>query len=126
MLTKYFKIISTYALMALTIFALVYVNKHRELKLFVVESRASVSALYYNGIVSPIPIYNVFSPVNGYVSKRYFSYGQYIKKGDLLFSIHSDDLGRDFNSALIEYLNAKSNHKNISFQSRGIDKLYQM
>ena len=118
--------LASYALMLLVLLSLCYAKFHKEMKTIIAEPRKSISTLYYNGIVSPIAIHNIISSVDGYVLKRSFEYGQYVKKGDLLFEINSPDLDRQFHTAIIEYLRAKSNYKNIAFQSRGITKLYDM
>lgn len=90
-----------------------------------VQPKASVSHLYYSGVISPIKTISVFSPVEGRVRKLFFKYGQIVHERQKLFSINSEKLETDFRQAITQYLQDK-NQYNQAYQTYvGSEALYK-
>lgn len=71
-------------------------------------SKSSVSSsLYFGGVISPLSQTAISAPSNGVVKQMHFSYGQAVKKGDLMFVLQSAQLQKDYDTALTNYLKAK-------------------
>lgn len=94
-------------------------------KTLTVTSQTHTDTLYFSGIIRPIQIINVPSPVNGTISKLYFRYGQKINKGQRLVLIRSPKLQDDYQTALTKYLTAKSVYGNAKIKWHGTEELYQ-
>lgn len=63
--------------------------------------------LYYSGTLKPLHVLNVPAPAEAVVESVNFQYGQSIQKGQLLATLNSDQLEKEYNTALTEYLSAK-------------------
>ena len=77
-----------------------------------VVEKKSDNHLYYDGILKPLKTTDVLSPVDGRVTKMYFEYGEYVKKGKILIRISSSQLATSFQQALEAYLKAKDAYIN--------------
>src|SRR3989344_3532266 len=77
-----------------------------------VQSQASVTHLYYNGVLLPLETTSVLSSVAGQVVKMHFQYGEIVKDQQLLFEISSSKLTDDFHTAVTQYLQNKSQFEN--------------
>lgn len=84
-----------------------------------------VERLYYSGSLKPITMNSILSPVAGRIAKVYFSYGQYVKKGQPLFAIDSSGLTQDFRKSIADYLQKKSAYQNSQEEFRGSTALYK-
>lgn len=84
-----------------------------------------VERLYYSGVLKPITMNSILSPVAGRVTKVYFSYGQFVKKGQALFAIDSSGLTQDFRKSIADYLQKKSAYENSQEEFRGSTALYK-
>lgn len=84
----------------------------------------SKTALYYQGYVQPITLYNVTSPVDGVVESLSFEYGRHVNKGQLLLTIASKELIKNYQTALSSYLTAKQKYYDSLNQISGTKILY--
>lgn len=89
-----------------------------------VYPRANTSHLYYNGIIKPLQEDLIISPANGIVNKMKFHYGDFVKKGDVLFTIHSPDMENEFRDCLTNYLRVKQAYLNSKNSMIGTQALY--
>ena len=94
-------------------------------KIITVKMQTPTQALYYNGVLAPLAMQSVLSPVEGRVAKINFSYGQFVKKGKLLLAIDSMSLTQDYRKSISNYLQKKSAYANSLEEFRGSNALYK-
>ncbi len=82
------------------------------------------STLYFDGIIAPIQINVVASPIDGTVEKMYFSYGEQVNKGKLLLKLKSATLGKNYQQAISTYLTAKEKFNTSKSNIVGAKDLY--
>lgn len=80
------------------------------MRLMSVEKRPLVSELFFSGLIAPIKSSVVVSPIEGVVEEKYFEYGQFVKKDQALFKIHSSQLEKEYREAMTSYLKTKSQY----------------
>lgn len=81
--------------------------------LYTVTLQPVEQTLYYNGTISPIANVPVISPTEGTVEKKFFSYGQIIKKDQKLFVISSKKIIDKSRGAKVSYLNALAKYQKV-------------
>ncbi len=79
------------------------------LQTFEVRPATFHEVLHFAGNVQPIHETTLTSPVDGILEQINFSFGQHVKKGDVVFIVNSASLQKQYNDALTEYLKAKDN-----------------
>jgi HlyD family secretion protein len=79
--------------------------------------------LSYAGRIQPVVIKTVIGPVNGYIHKRLVTDGQEVKKGNLLFSLRSEDLHERFLNHLVSYIRYKNELQNSKKKIQGLQSL---
>ncbi len=72
-----------------------------------VQARKIDRVLHYAGRIEPVDSSYIASPVNGFIDKMLFSYGDQVKKGQVLFHISDPKIESDFVDKVIEYLKSK-------------------
>jgi multidrug efflux pump subunit AcrA (membrane-fusion protein) len=72
-----------------------------------VKPKSQTLHLYYKGKIAPISVYSILSPVAGHISKLGFSYGDPVKKGQLIATISADDLADTYQKQLADYISKK-------------------
>lgn len=75
-------------------------------QLVTLNQEAFTSALKLTGFIKPLEIINVVSPMSGHVAARHFEYGERVKKGDILFSINTDETSVKYRDAQATYISA--------------------
>lgn len=93
-------------------------------RVVVAKLRTPVQRLYYSGVLEPITMRSILSPVAGRVAKINFTYGQPITEGQTLFQIDSTELAQDYRKSISDYLQKKSAYFNGSEDFRGSKALY--
>jgi HlyD family secretion protein len=63
--------------------------------------------LHFTGTVQPLNESTLTSPVEAVVESMCYHYGQFVKKGAIIFALNSSELERQYNDTLTEYLKAK-------------------
>lgn len=79
--------------------------------------------LYFSGIIQPIALNNVTSSADGTIKKLFFTYGQLVKKGQLLLSINSSGLDAEYQGSLTSYLSTKEKYFNSKRTMEGTEEL---
>lgn len=74
------------------------------------EKKPLVSELFFSGTLQPLRSEVVVSPVEGVIEKKYFEYGQSVKKGQVLFLVRSSQLEKEYRDALTNYLKSKAQY----------------
>lgn len=77
-----------------------------------IQAKPIVNELFFSGTVQPLKSVMITSPVEGVIEKKYFEYGQQVKTGDILFTLRSSQLEKDYREALTSYLKAKEQYDN--------------
>lgn len=75
-----------------------------------VEEQTMHKTLHFTGTVQPLHENTIASPMEAVVETMNFHYGQLIKKGDVILTLNSTELQRQFNDTLTEYLKAKDSY----------------
>ncbi len=63
--------------------------------------------LFFSGTLQPLKVVNVPSPANGFIIQKQFEYGQRVAAGDVIVKINSDELQKEYSTALTAYLKSK-------------------
>ncbi|ARB92633.1 hypothetical protein A6J40_10790 [Legionella longbeachae] len=75
-----------------------------------VQERPIHKSLHFTGTVQPLHESTLSSPIEAVVETMNFHYGQIVKKGDVIVTLNSTELQRQFNDTLTEYLKAKDSY----------------
>jgi len=91
------------------------------------QLQENTSMLYYSGVVEPIKAYTIKNiSAEGVVTAKYFDYGRRIEKDQVLFLITSEQLAKDYKSALMTYLKAKKSLDDVTYQVQGQKELNKL
>ncbi len=89
-------------------------QQHQEKTKTITVKRQDYNApLFFNGIIKPINIDNVSSPVQGVVTKMSFAYGEFVTKDQKLLTIKSEALEKKYQTALTGYIKKKESFYNL-------------
>lgn len=99
-------------------------NKKTVSNTYTVTKENLHKSLFFTGIFQPINESTLSNPVDGIVENMHFNYGQKVKKDDIVFTLNSEALQREFNVSLTEYLKAKDNWANANSKFQGIQSLW--
>lgn len=100
-------------------------SKSHDSQIITVYPSSNIRHLYYNGTIKPIQEHLVISPAAGVISKMSFHYGDIVKKDDVLLTIHSPDMEREFRESIANYLRAKQAYLNSKKSMVGTEMLYK-
>ncbi len=96
-------------------------KKSTQMNIVTVTSDTVSTPLYYAGIIQPLKSMVITSPSEGVIEDTYFHYGDFVKKGQLLFSINSEKFQTDYKAALMQYIKSKNEfNTNKSQLSEGV------
>ncbi len=80
--------------------------------------------LYFTGTLQPLHESTLTSPVDAVVESMPWHYGQSIKKGEVVFTLNSAELQRQYNDTLTDYLKAKDTYSIAKAKFTGTDDLW--
>ncbi len=80
--------------------------------------------LYFTGTLQPLHESTLTSPVDAVVESMPWHYGQSIKKGDVVFTLNSAELQRQYNDTLTDYLKAKDSYSIAKAKFTGTEDLW--
>jgi len=95
------------------------------LHIVTVTSTPLISSLYYAGIIQPVKLATIVSPMDGVVNKILFHYGSIVLKNKILFFIDSEKLHYDYKNLLLQYIKTKSNYISKNNQTKESEFLYK-
>jgi HlyD family secretion protein len=90
-----------------------------------VQAETIHKILYFTGTFQPLRENTITNPMDGTIEAMNFHYGQKIKKGDVIFTLNSGDLQKQYNDTLTEYLKAKDNYSIAKSKFSGTEDLWQ-
>jgi multidrug efflux pump subunit AcrA (membrane-fusion protein) len=92
---------------------------------FEVKPEAVSKTLYFTGTVEPLQESPITSPMEAIVQTMPYQYGQYVKKGEEIFTLNSAELQKQYNDTLTEYLKAKDSYSIAKAKFAGTEDLWQ-
>lgn len=93
--------------------------------IYTVQAKPITNELFFTGTVQPLKAVMVTSPAEGMIEKKYFEYGQQVKAGEVLFSLRSSQLEKDYRDALAAYLKTKEQYENNHIKLQEDEVLHQ-
>lgn len=95
------------------------------LKTLEIQTSTTHESLHFSGTVQPIRETTLTSPVDGVLEQVHYPYGQHVKKGEIVMTLNSTTLQKQYNDALTEYLKAKDNFSIAKTKFIGTDSLWK-
>lgn len=92
---------------------------------YTVTAKPLHKVLHFTGTVQPIRENSVVSPMDAVVDTMNFHYGQRVKKGDVVLTLTSTELQKQYNDILTDYLKAKDSYSIIQAKFRGTKELWE-
>lgn len=93
--------------------------------MYTVKKASMHKTLHFNGIIEPISQTSLISPVDAVVEKVVHPFGESVKKGDIVWVLHSAELQKQYNDSLTDYLKAKDNFLIAKAKFSGTQDLWQ-
>ena len=98
-------------------------NKGRVVS-YPVRLQALHQSLYFTGIIRPIRETALTCPIDAIVETMQYQYGQAVKQGDVVLTLNSSELEKQYNDTLTEYLKAKDNYSMVAARFNGTKELW--
>lgn len=99
-------------------------QKKSDLQTYVVKTEAVQKTLYFSGSIQPLQESTLTSPMDAIVETMHYHYGQLVKKGDIVVTLNSTELQKQYNDTLTEYLKAKDNFTVAKAKFIGTEELW--
>lgn len=80
--------------------------------------------LHFSGVIQPLHENSISSPMEAVVETMNFHYGQLVKKNDIIITLNSSELQKQFNDTLTEYLKAKDSYSIAKAKFAGTQDLW--
>ncbi len=80
--------------------------KTKNIKIITITPRPILSTISLTGNLEPLKLINIVSPFIGKVKDRFFNYGEYVKKGQILIKMDTSEIEIKYRSAKITYIKA--------------------
>ncbi|KTD64168.1 efflux RND transporter periplasmic adaptor subunit [Legionella shakespearei] len=125
-MNSYLKIIGT-MLLALTLASCggsKEQQKATNLNTFEVKPQAFHKTLHFTGTIQPLRESTLTSPMEAVVETMHFHYGQMVKKGDIVLTLNSTELQKQYNDILTDYLKAKDSYSIAKAKFVGTQELW--
>lgn len=91
---------------------------------FTVSAQTSHKNLHFTGTVQPLHESTLTSPMEAVVETMNFHYGQLVKAGEVILTLNSNELQKQFNETLTEYLKAKDSYTVAKAKFAGTHELW--
>lgn len=99
-------------------------HKKNAVQTYVVKTSSLHKTLYFTGTLQPLHESTVTSAVDAIVESMPYHYGQLVKKNDVIFTLNSAELQRQYNDTLTEYLKAKDSYSIMKAKFTGTEDLW--
>lgn len=100
-------------------------HKKNKTNVYVVRATTVHKLLYFTGTLEPRKEYTLTSPAEAVVESMPYHFGQRVKKGEVVFSLNSAELQKEYNETLTDYLKAKDNYTVARAKFVGTDDLWR-
>ena len=94
-------------------------------KSFTVQSQNLHKKLYFTGTLQPLHESTLTNPMEAVVNMMHYHFGQTVKEGELVFTLNSSELEKQYNATLTDYLKAKDSYNIARAKFVGIEDLRQ-
>ena len=94
-------------------------------KIYVIKPSPIHNTLYFTGTVQPLTESMLATPVEATVESMAHHYGQPVKKGDIVFTLNSSELQKQYHDTLTEFLKAKDSYTIARSKFRGTEDLWK-
>lgn len=94
------------------------------LKTYKVQPKNLHKTLYFTGTIQPIKESTLTNPANAVIEAMNYHYGQKVKAGDVVFTLNSAELQKQYNDTLTEYLKAKDTYGIAQSKFTGTNDLW--
>ena len=95
-------------------------------KTYEVEEKSVVTSLYFTGVIEPLEIHNILSPLEGIVNRQYFKYGQQVNIGDKLYKLTIDKLEKEYIDSVSAYMKAFDDYLEKKRKFAGAEELWKL
>ncbi len=113
----------------LLLLSLMACSQHQQPKqnhsVYQVVAKTLNKQLHFNGTVQPLNESSLISPMDAVVAAMPFHYGQLVKKGDVVLTLSSTELQKQYNDSLTDYLKAKDNYAIAKAKFNGTQDLWK-
>jgi HlyD family secretion protein len=92
---------------------------------YTVSAKPLNKLLHFTGTIQPIRENSIVSPMEAVVETMNFHYGQMVKKGDVVLTLTSNELQKQYNDTLTDYLKAKDNYSIARAKFTGTQDLWK-
>ncbi len=92
---------------------------------FEVKPQPLHKTLHFTGTIQPLHESTLTSPMEAVVESMDFHYGQMVKKGDVVLTLNSNELQKQYNDTLTDYLKAKDNYTIAKAKFSGTQDLWK-
>ncbi|EHL32456.1 hypothetical protein LDG_5412 [Legionella drancourtii LLAP12] len=99
-------------------------QKAQDLHRFAVEAQVAHKNLHFTGTIQPLHESTLTSPMEAVVETMNFHYGQLVKAGEVILTLNSNELQKQFNDTLTEYLKAKDSYTVAKAKFAGTQELW--
>ncbi|WED42871.1 efflux RND transporter periplasmic adaptor subunit [Legionella cardiaca] len=99
-------------------------SQKKVLQTYVVKPEPVHKTLFFTGTISPLHESAVTSPMDAVVETMHYHYGQLVKKGDIVMTLNSNELQKQYNETLTEYLKSKDNYTIAKAKFTGTQELW--
>ncbi|MDX1900492.1 MAG: HlyD family efflux transporter periplasmic adaptor subunit [Gammaproteobacteria bacterium] len=83
------------------------------------------NTLYYSGTIEPLKTTIITCPADAVIEKKYFHYGDIVKRNQLLFTLSSQKLLKDYRDSLMQYIKSKTEFVNAETSMKQTEYLHQ-
>ena len=94
-------------------------------KTYVVHKETIHKVLFFTGTIQPLQEHTVTTPMDAIVETMHYHYGQAVKKGQVIFTLNSAELQKQYNDTLTDYLKAKDSFSIAQAKFNGTEDLWK-
>lgn len=81
--------------------------------------------LHFTGTIQPLHENTLVSPMEAVIETMHFHYGQLVKKGEVVLTLNSNELQKQYNETLTDYLKAKDSFSITKAKFSGTQDLWE-
>ena len=99
--------------------------KKGSINTYEVQPKPLHKTLHFTGTIQPLHESTLVSPMEAVVESMTFHYGQMVKKGDVVLTLNSHELQKQYNDTLTDYLKAKDSYTIAKAKFSGTQDLWK-